>query len=741
MQDSVLENIVFKIICGESSGSCFLINNNKVITARHCIHPHFDNELPIEVISENLDKSIDCSVIYSDEEKDIAILELTETLKLVNTFELSTNLPRTNEQWFGYGFPCRSKRAHHLKGQVLNTFNGTLEFLFKDLQLTINQAYNLPDFRGLSGSPVIVNDKIIGIIKAQANNAQHIEATSIYTIREVLHEHSEFFSKTNEYVSESQPIYITRQQFQKKFEQLIVSNNTQYLLVEGKNGVGKSTFCLNFVPVNPMIKHVSTYSLFNSTSSKSPSLLADHSLFYNCLSEQCSSVLGMNVPAIKDHKDQNDTADDLQILLNQLSLYCTTNNVIATILVDAIDELHNLSPQELTKFLTIFPINLPEKIRIIFSVNNYVAVEKSIFRLVPKQNIIELARFTDGEITQYCHAYLPNELVSMPLIEDVKNISEGNPLYLKFIIDYIKESGSADITSFPVYSTQENIYRNISHSTNLSIQEIYDSINIKSLNKVIKTNNHKLVLFNHYKIESEPYYIERTIDNKFLKNLKFNNIWIFGKSGVGKTALLHRNLIKTQTTYCYCDLSPLTITCKEDVLEDILITLEEEFSFQKDKSQRNMVYQISDLLCKVIQPQVVIAIDEISISDLKVFSEVIESFSAIINLYEKKSANNNLKFVISTINNPLDLFQNKAKSSQLFEYICCDEWSEYIEDLYKLISYALSINIPQHMPFIISHCHNSPRILKKIMSRVFINSCKTVQEIENIVQSTLKEVV
>ena len=599
----------------------------------------------------------------------------------------------------------------------------------------------MSNFQGLSGSPVVVNDKIIGIVKAQANNAQYIEATSIYTIREVLHEHLEFLSKTDEYVSESQPIYITHQQFQKKFEQLIVSNNKQYLLIEGKNGVGKSTFCLNFTPVNPIIKHVSTYSLFNSTSNKNPSLLANPSLFYNCLSEQCSSVLGMNVPAIKDHKDQNDTADDLQILLNQLNLHCITNNVIATILIDAIDELHNLNPQELTKFLTIFPINLPEQIRIIFSVNNYVAVEQSISKLVPKQNTIELARFTDDEITQYCRAYLPNELASVSLIEDIKNISEGNPLYLKFMIAYIKESESADITRFPVYSKQENIYQNISKSKNLSLQEIYDSICIKFLKNVIKTNNHNLVLFNNYKIENEPYYIERAFDNTFLKNLKFNNIWIFGKSGVGKTALLHRNLIKTQTTYCYCDLSPLTITCKEDVLEDILVTLEEEFCIQKDKSQRNVLYQIADLLCKVIQPKVVIAIDEISISDLKVFSEVIESFSTIINLYERKSVNNNLKFVISTINNPLDLFQNKAKSSQLFEYICCNEWSEYIEDLYELISYALSINIPQHKPFIMSHCHNSPRILKKIMSRVFINGCKTVQEIENIVQITLKEAV
>ena len=53
MQDSVLENIVFKIICGDSSGSCFLISKDKVITARHCIYPHFDSEAPIKVIFKN----------------------------------------------------------------------------------------------------------------------------------------------------------------------------------------------------------------------------------------------------------------------------------------------------------------------------------------------------------------------------------------------------------------------------------------------------------------------------------------------------------------------------------------------------------------------------------------------------------------------------------------------------------------------------------------------------------------
>ena len=661
---------------------------------------------------------------------------------MVNTFELSTNLPRTNEQWFGYGFPCRSKRAHHLKGQVLNTFNGTLEFLFKDLQLTINQAYNLPDFRGLSGSPVVVNDKIIGIVKAQANNAQHIEATSIYTIREVLHEHSEFFSKTNEYVSESQPIYITRQQFQKKFEQLIVSNNTQYLLVEGKNGVGKSTFCLNFVPVNPMIKHVSTYSLFNSTSNKSPSLLADHSLFYNCLSEQCSSVLGMNVPAIKDHKDQNDTADDLQILLNQLSLYCITNNVIATILIDAIDELYNSSPQELTKFLTIFPINLPKKIRIIFSVNNYEAVEQSIFRLVPKQNIIDLARFTDDEITQYCQAYPLNEIGDPQLIENLKNISEGNPLYLKFIIDYINECGGTHVMELPVYSTKENIYQIISQSKKLSIQEIYGLVSTKFLRKVVKTDDPKLVFFSHYRKESEPFYVERECDKELQRTLKIYNVWIFGKSGEGKTTLLIRNLISSGVKYCFCDLSSASISSKEDFLDNILNTIEQKFSIDRDLNQKNLIAQISNLLCLLPESEVIIAIDELWITNVDILADIVDSLSRLVNTYNNLPNNkNNLKFVISTINNPLELLKNKPKASQFFEYICCDDWDDKIEELFNVITYALSINISDSKHYILSNCDNSPRILKNILRKIACSENKSIENVESLVKKTLREVI
>ncbi|MDZ7817410.1 MAG: hypothetical protein U5K55_01840 [Aliarcobacter sp.] len=95
-----------------------------------------------------------------------------------------------------------------------------------------------------------------------------------------------------------------------------------------------------------------------------------------------------------------------------------------------------------------------------------------------------------------------------------------------------------------------------------------------------------IVLFNNYSNEVEDYYAERTQDITFNETLLISNIWLSGESGKGKTALINRNLSKNGIEYIYCDLSPITIMDENDILEEIICTLEENFNLERDSKKK-----------------------------------------------------------------------------------------------------------------------------------------------------------
>lgn len=63
------------------------------------------------------------------------------------------------------------------------------------------------------------------------------------------------------------------------------------------------------------------------------------------------------------------------------------------------------------------------------------------------------------------------------------------------------------------------------------------------------------VFFIHYDIECEPYYIKRQLDDEVYPFIKKKSCWVYGKSGIGKSELLTRNLLHNNLNMVYVDLS------------------------------------------------------------------------------------------------------------------------------------------------------------------------------------------
>jgi DNA replication protein DnaC len=258
------------------------------------------------------------------------------------------------------------------------------------------------------------------------------------------------------------------------------------------------------------------------------------------------------------------------------------------------------------------------------------------------------------------------------------------------------------------------------------------------LPKNIKPNT---VLFNNYSKKNEPFYLNRDSDSEFNNSLEISNIWLFGKSGVGKTALINRNLIQNKIEYCFCDLSPITITKVEDVLNEILLTIEDKFDLERDNSDTNILKQISQVLCKASSSRTIIVIDELSVSDNSTLKNIADSFIQLVTYYSNRTENNELKFVVSTISDPKDIIQNKSKASGYFQYICCDSWDNYSSHLFDILAKALNLKLEDSKSTIIEESKNSPRTLKNIFQKIVIFNDSSEKSVSKAIKLTQSEIV
>ncbi|MDU0205823.1 Hachiman antiphage defense system protein HamA [Paenibacillus sp. MAH-36] len=162
--------------CG-SQGTAFLIDESRVITARHCVKENINNDEPIKLeFYAGSDKSIikEAKVVAESLEHDIALLEIQEKADHIQEWlSLNSNSYDSKEdEWETMGYPREWNVENEGSTYCYITGNLYLDSsLFDDSktydkQLTSNfikddWPYGLA---GLSGAPLVVNNKIVGII-------------------------------------------------------------------------------------------------------------------------------------------------------------------------------------------------------------------------------------------------------------------------------------------------------------------------------------------------------------------------------------------------------------------------------------------------------------------------------------------------------------------------------------------------------------------------------------------------
>lgn len=254
------------------------------------------------------------------------------------------------------------------------------------------------------------------------------------------------------------------------------------------------------------------------------------------------------------------------------------------------------------------------------------------------------------------------------------------------------------------------------------------------------------VLFDFYDQNKEMFYLERNKDQDFNGLLNQFGIWIHGPSGCGKTNLIARNLVKNKLDFIQIDLSPCIGQTPEELIDEILYSLEErigDITPTKPSNFNECSKKIIGLLeGNFKDKEIIIFIEEIPLnndSDFKIFAGKLFSLLTSKNL---KPGLEQVKFVLSCIHNPTKYINDfQKKIYQQITFLELSYWNEdEINSLLNIIFQGLNINIEQNLiDDLIKRSKGSPRFVKKFFRSALSINKFDIEALNFILDETERE--
>lgn len=231
-------------------------------------------------------------------------------------------------------------------------------------------------------------------------------------------------------------------------------------------------------------------------------------------------------------------------------------------------------------------------------------------------------------------------------------------------------------------------------------------------------------LFDIYQPNIEPYYIERREDSFVASTLAMQNIWLFGQSGVGKTATLMRALSRSGAYrivslghYAGADVKTLYCALYESLLDETVRLSSSGLSWPE------LIVAIVDRLNEIATADKgAILIEEMPLAHPEQLAEFFLKFCQVLSLAAQRFPDRRWTFAFSSISDPRIGFSGGGRIAELLKVKEFFSWkngsTQRLLDL--LLKFTGVKLLPDEVGRLLSTANGSPRFLK-VFFRNYLN--------------------
>lgn len=439
MLDVEIRDATCRIECGEDTGTGWLVAPNKVLTARHCVLDAIEENVPIFLMfnSQEITGEIKAGILDHDLELDICLLSFEKTNKLT-PIQVKETPPIGGSQFFAYGCPVEKLDiGHRLEGSISQVLDAPK--LGMDIEIQIDPSLVLNSYKGFSGAALICDGSCIGVIRVAVGNT--IGAISIARMGNFLAKH-EVLPECKPAKDSITPELASREEFVLEFDTFILAQAGGYIFIEGAHGIGKSTFCQSYIPVDSSIEYFDTYSFTSMKDTSNVVQLAQPQEFFNWLNMQVSFAITRK-PGRIEKKDYPDLIKEIERLLERLGKEYTSRGKTGVFFIDGIDALFKYDDDMLSKFIGLLPQQVPAGIALVFVAPSYERLSTRLAAKLRRDACLTMPPLTNIVTRDFCRQELVKNRSAPTTIKLICDRAQGHPLYLRYLIDLVN-SGTDD---------------------------------------------------------------------------------------------------------------------------------------------------------------------------------------------------------------------------------------------------------------------------------------------------------
>lgn len=461
----MIENLVVQIICGNEAGTAFYVAPNLILTAFHTVSSF--EEVGVHIIKDETAGDMTFTIVKNYEDLDISVLKV-EGRTTSESLPLFLHTLRVKELVSSFGYPYAAKHeGMRIDGSVRQkNQQGT-----GDINIQVNNVDDAFDYDGMSGAPVLQEGKVVGVVIEQSGN--NLTFISVRKLINALLENG--ISVEEETILTDIPESIAHDVALSKpnhtvmgiLDERIGEKNSNWLLLFGSPGCGKTTLAAGYEPNNDNVEVIGRFFFKVPNDPLSRAVRCSESHFAEFLETVYINKTGEEIEKLSFEERRKRIPRWINIIGNELSLDAKQG----ILFIDGLDELADDNRNRVGEFLALLPETMPQNISVVLSCISKEILPATVVEKIAPNNYIEVTPLDIAACELYIQANSGEWNKPYSFVQAVANKTEGHPLYMNYLCRYI-----ADTFDDETRESQLNEWLDSLPTINGNIRSYYEAI-------------------------------------------------------------------------------------------------------------------------------------------------------------------------------------------------------------------------------------------------------------------------